>query len=122
MVLVDTTIWIAHFRKTNTDLVELLKTHQAVCHPFIVAEIASGTPPFRHHTLPGLKYLRQAEVATMTEVLEAIESRRLHGRGCGLVALSLLTSVLAKPEMKLWTLDKCLADLAEELGLNFHPR
>lgn len=46
--------------------------------------------------------------------MEFIERRQLHGRGCGLVDLTLLASVLATPGVKLRTLDKPLAALAED--------
>jgi predicted nucleic acid-binding protein len=54
MVLVDTSVWVAHFRHANHTLTALLNADQVVCHPFIVAEIACGTPPHRARTLAGL--------------------------------------------------------------------
>ena len=121
MVLVDTSIRVGHFRDTNEQLIALLSADQVVCHPFIVAEIACGTPPDRARTLFGLNHLRQIEIAATPEVMEAVEMHRLYGRGCGFVDLSLLTSVLANPNMKLWTLDKSQAALAAELHLEFRP-
>ncbi|MFQ5686895.1 MAG: hypothetical protein ACE5GV_09580 [Candidatus Scalindua sp.] len=40
MVLVDTSIWISHFRKGNIHLKELLDDESVVCHPFIIDEWA----------------------------------------------------------------------------------
>lgn len=121
MVLVDTSVWVAHFRHANHTLTALLNTDQVVCHPFIVAEIACGTPPHRARTLAGLGYLRQLEMVTVSETIAAIETHQWFGRGCGLVDLSLLAAVLAHPNVQLWTLDKRQAALATELGIAFQP-
>jgi predicted nucleic acid-binding protein len=121
MVLVDTSVWIAHFRQTSHTLTALLNTDQVVCHPFIVAEIACGTPPHRARTLAGLGHLQQLEMATIPETIAAIETQQWFGRGCGWVDLSLLAAVLAHPDVQLWTLDKRQAALAAELGIAFRP-
>lgn len=44
-VLVDTSVWIAHFRKRNEELVGLLGHNLAMTHPLVIGEIACGTPP-----------------------------------------------------------------------------
>lgn len=121
MVLVDTSVWAAHFRHASHTLSALLSADQVVCHPFIVAEIACGTPPHRARTLAGLGYLQQLALATIPETIAAIETHQWSGRGCGLVDLSLLVAVLAQPGMQLWTLDKRQAALAAELGIVFRP-
>ncbi len=121
MVLVDTSVWVAHFRHVNHTLSALLNTDQVACHPFIVAEIACGTPPHRARTLAGLGYLQQLELTTIPETIAAIETQQWFGRGCGLVDLSLLAAVLAHPGLQLWTLDKRQAALATELGIAFRP-
>ena len=42
MVLVDTSIWVEHFRQTNKELSELLNRIQAITHPFVMGELACG--------------------------------------------------------------------------------
>ena len=42
MILPDSSVWMAHFRRTNAALAELLETDEALCHPFIVGELACG--------------------------------------------------------------------------------
>lgn len=42
MVLVDTSVWVAHLRNGNIGLETLLNEGSVVCHPFIVGEIAGG--------------------------------------------------------------------------------
>ena len=50
-VLVDTSVWVSHFRRRNEHLVTLLEGGQAVCHPFVVVEVACGTPPSRQDVI-----------------------------------------------------------------------
>jgi predicted nucleic acid-binding protein len=44
-VLIDTSVWIDHFRHGNAALVELLIVNRAIVHPMVIAEIACGMPP-----------------------------------------------------------------------------
>ena len=120
MVLVDTSVWVAHFKNANRTLADLLRLDDVCCHPLIIAEIACGTPPHpRNKTLKDLSLLKTATVATMQEVLHLIEQRKLFGKGCGYVDIALLTSALLSKETKLWTLDKRLNNLAEKLNINY---
>ncbi|MBL0945242.1 MAG: VapC toxin family PIN domain ribonuclease [Hydrogenophaga sp.] len=112
-VLVDTSVWIDHFRQGNTALVELVRLDLVLTHPMVIAEIACGTPPApRGQTLSNLAMLQACNEASMGEVMAFIEREELYGLGCGLVDLNLLASTLITPGAVLWTLDKRLADLA----------
>lgn len=123
MVLVDTSVWVAHFKKSNEILVDLLKADEVCCHPLIIAELACGTPPQpRQKTLKDLSLLKTATIATMNEILSCIEQRKLHGKGCGYVDIALLTSTLLSRETQLWTLDKRLYALAAELSLDYRSK
>jgi predicted nucleic acid-binding protein len=42
MILVDTSVWIAHFRKGGSSLTELLSEALVLVHPFVVGELACG--------------------------------------------------------------------------------
>ncbi len=120
MVLVDTSVWVAHFKRANSQLIDLLKTDDVCCHPLIIAELACGTPPEpRSKTLKDFSLLRNATIATMNEVLTFIEKETLYGKGCGYVDISLLASTILSKETKLWTLDKRLSKLAEEFKINY---
>ncbi|MFC4700999.1 type II toxin-antitoxin system VapC family toxin [Glaciecola siphonariae] len=120
MVLVDTSVWVDHFKCSNVKLIELLNADNVCCHPFVIAELACGTPPEpRKKTLSDLSVLRVATIATMDEVLTFIEQKQLYGRACGYIDIALLTSTLLSEETTLWTLDKRLAELAEELNINY---
>ena len=119
-VLVDSSVWVAHFRRSNGLLQSLLATDQVLSHPLIVLELACGTPPApRERTLGDLKKLQQSIVATTDETLELIEREQLQDLGCGAVDVSLLASVLLTPDTLLWTVDKNLDALSARLGVAF---
>jgi hypothetical protein len=120
-VLVDTSVWVDHFRLGNDALVELLELDLVMAHPLIVGEIACGTPPRRIQTLSDLNGLQQTQQVSVREVLEFIERERLFGLGCGLVDLMLLASALMTPGVELWTLDQRLSALAERFGVLYRP-
>ncbi|MEO7208501.1 MAG: PIN domain-containing protein [Steroidobacteraceae bacterium] len=120
LVLVDSSVWVAHFRKPNQVLQSLLVADQVLCHPLIVIEIACGTPPSpRDRTLRDLRQLRSATVVTSDETMALIEREVLHDTGCGAVDVSLLTSVLLTLNACLWTLDRNLSSLANRLNVAF---
>jgi predicted nucleic acid-binding protein len=119
-VLADSSVWVAHFRKSNGLLQSLLATDQVLCHPLIVLELACGTPPApRERTLGDLKKLQQSVVATTEETLELIEREQLQDLGCGAVDMSLLASVLLTSDTLLWTVDKNLDALSTQMGVAF---
>jgi predicted nucleic acid-binding protein len=119
-VLVDSSVWVAHFRKSNSVLESLLSADRVMCHPLIVLELACGTPPSpRNRTLGDLRRLHQTVLSTTDETLALIEREKLHGQGCGAVDLSLLASVLLTPSAMLWTDDRNLLELATQREVAF---
>lgn len=120
-VLVDTSVWIDHFRRRNAALVDLLERDLVATHPLVVGEIACATPPDRLRTLTGLASLQHAQQASMREVMAFIERERLFGLGCGLVDLLLLASTLMTPGLELWTLDRRLSALTQRFGMLHQP-
>ena len=120
LVLADTSVWIAHFRKPNPALQTMLSADQVLCHPMVLIEIACGTPPApRERTLSDLRQLRSATVASTDETLALIEREQLQGSGCGAIDLLLLGSVLVTSDAGLWTLDKNLRALAARFDILF---
>lgn len=120
LVLADTSVWVAHFRRANPVLQSLVVMDQILCHPLVVLELACGTPPApRERTIDDLRKLRQAVVATTEEILALIERERFHDSGCGATDMALLASVLLTPDTLLWTLDKKLGALAARMGMVF---
>ena len=120
LVLADTSVWIAHFRKPNPALQTLLSADQVLCHPMVLIEIACGTPPApRQRTLSDLRQLRAATVANTDETLALIEREQLQDSGCGAIDLLLLGSVLLTSDAVLWTLDNNLRALAARFDVLF---
>lgn len=120
-VLVDTSVWVDHFRRPNSVLADLVSIDLALTHPVVIGEIACGTPPDRAATLRMLGKLARSNQATIPEVIAFIERERLYGKGVGLNDLILLASVLMTPDTGLWTLDKRLAALADRFGVRYYP-
>lgn len=121
-VLIDTSVWIDHFRRRNDALVDLLARDLAATHPMVIVDLACGTAPSpRTQTLGDLALLTMVRQATLNEVQEFIEREKLYGLGCGFVDVNLLASVIITPNTSLWTLDKRLGDLAQRFAVAYQP-
>jgi predicted nucleic acid-binding protein len=107
MVLVDTSVWVAHLRGKGVGLEALLNENRVICHPFIVGELACGHLNNRSEILLLLQALPQATVAQHEEVLHFIDYHRLMGKGLGYIDVHLLAAALLT-QVPLWTLDKKL--------------
>jgi hypothetical protein len=116
MVLVDTSVWIAHFRERQPALADLLSEGLVVTHPFVAGELACGNLRKRTDILSDLAALPAAIRASDAEVMRLVEDRRLWGRGLGWIDAHLLAAALLS-HCRLWTLDKRLGTAASELGL-----
>jgi len=119
MILVDTSVWIDHFRRRSAGLFELLENGEVLTHPFVIGELACGNLRNRHDLLHYLSHLPSASVATTDEVLVFIEKRRLSGRGIGLIDAHLLASVMLGQTVQLWTSDRVLGQIAADFGLEY---
>ena len=120
MILVDSSVWVAHLRNNESALVELLNTGRVLSHPFVIGELACGNLKNRKAVLSLLQDLPAAPVATDEEALFFIDSHGLMGRGIGYVDTHLLASVsLAGTGGLLWTRDKRLNAVAGSMRLAF---
>lgn len=117
MILVDTSIWVDHLRKGAPTLAGVLEQGEVLMHPFVLGELACGGLKNRREVLRLLGELPKAPIATEPEVLDFIERRALMGRGMGYIDVHLLASVALTGTARLWTRDKRLAAVAEELKL-----
>jgi predicted nucleic acid-binding protein len=115
-VLVDTSVWVSHFRSGEDELAMMLKEENVVCHPFIIGELSCGNIMNRKEIISLLNALPQAETTTQQETLMFIEKNRLMGRGLGFIDVSLLSSAVLSG-ISLWTFDKSLAKAAVSLGV-----
>jgi predicted nucleic acid-binding protein len=119
MVLVDTSVWIGHFRKKDSALAELLGEGLVLTHPFVLGELACGNLENRAAILSTLEALPGAAAATHEEVLRLIERRHLWGCGMGWIDAHLLASALIS-HCALWTLDGKLDRAAGVAGVTRH--
>ena len=116
MILVDTSVWIEHFRAGNDRLKRLLLEQQVLCHPFVVGELACGTLQKRGEILSMLKALPAANSLENEEVMSFLEAQRLYGHGLGWVDAHLLASTLLA-KCAIWTFDKPLRRAAARLNV-----
>jgi predicted nucleic acid-binding protein len=118
MVLVDSSVWIAHFRDGQPELADLLIDGLVFMHPFICGELACGNLKNRVTLLSDLSALPRAHRASDADVVHLIDVRRLWGRGLGWVDVHLLAAALVS-NCRFWTLDKRLDSAASELALSY---
>ena len=118
MILADTSVWIDHLRSGSKDMRKHLDQGQIVIHPFIIAELALGSLKERAKTLALLDLLPQVRVARLNELRLTIEVRRLYSLGIGLTDAHLIASVFIDAPTLLWTRDKRLRRVAENLGIH----
>jgi len=118
MVLVDTSVWVAHLRDGNLDLKKLLIDGAVVCHPFIIGELACGNLKNRNEILTYLQSLPMTILAEHEEVLRFIENNQLMGKGLGYIDVHLMASAVLTG-VSLWTFDKTLDKFAKKIGINY---
>jgi predicted nucleic acid-binding protein len=115
-VLVDSSIWIEHFRKGHLRLAELLKDGMVLMHPFVLGELACGNLKKRGEILADLAELPKAVEATHEEALDLMERGRLWGCGIGWVDTHLIASALLS-NCRLLTIDERLHRAAAHAGV-----
>ena len=118
MILVDTSVWVDHFRRGNDRLRSLLDEEQVLGHRFVLGELACGNLGNRREILTLLASLPQAPLVGHDEVLGFLESAGLHGMGVGWIDIHLLASARIARSL-IWTLDKRLSRTAGSLSIGF---
>jgi predicted nucleic acid-binding protein len=120
-VLVDTCVWVRHFRTRNVFLMALLEDGEVLSHPLVVGELSMGGLKDRDQTLWSLARLGRPPLATEAETNRMVEARRLWGRGIQWNDAQLLASAVIGG-VKLWTWDSKLAEIASEMGVAWDGR
>lgn len=116
-VLVDTSIWIDHLRKTEPVLIDLLERDQVCVHQSVITELALGNLKNRSIILKALERLMIVRNVDDQGVRHLVEERRLWDRGLSAVDAALLASVVVTPGVSLWTRDKRLRQAARDVGV-----
>jgi predicted nucleic acid-binding protein len=112
--LIDTSVWIHHFRSSAPELVDLLSQRRVLIHSAVMGELACGNLPSRNQVISDLQLLPKAKEAEPEEVLKLLNERQLYGKGLGWVDLQLLASALLSDAI-LFTYDKRLAAIDSHL-------
>ena len=118
MVIVDTSVWVDHFRRGNGVLSRLLEVGEVVCHSFVIGELACGNFKNREEVLSLLQALPSAPTLDEDEILYFIEKNRLMGIGLGLVDVHILAAS-SLSMIPLWTTDKKLRSVAKALEIAY---
>ena len=121
MILADTSVWVDHFRSTDSQLVIELHRNTVLMHPFVAGELALwslGQMSKRENVLRMIDRLPAAHLARDEEVRFLIERQSLFNRSVGYVDAHLLAAVFLTSHTMLWTRDKRLRALAESLGVH----
>ncbi len=114
MILVDTSVWINHLRRSDEDLSALLEAGLVFTHPMVIGELSCGNLKNRAEVLANLKMLPVPAPARDEEVLALLERHQLFGKGMGWIDAHLLASTLIT-RCGLWTRDQMLAGIATGL-------
>jgi predicted nucleic acid-binding protein len=122
VILVDTSVWVDHFRDGDPALAGLLDRREALAHPWVTGELALGHLRGRAEILRLLGHLPQATVATAAELLGFIERHQLFGLGIGYVDAQLLAATMLTDDARLWTRDRRLRSAAERLAAAYDER
>ena len=117
MILVDTSVWIDHLHRTEPGLVDRLETGLITQHPMVVGELALGSLRDRQLILDLLTSLPQMPNVSHADVLRFVQAERLYGKGLSLVDGYLLASLRLAPATALWSRDKRLCTMAQQVGI-----
>lgn len=118
MILVDSSVWIDHFRAADDALNRVLLQGAVVQHRFVTAEVALGSIANRAQIVARLSALPQVEPVDEDRLLDFIRDSELAGCGIGLVDAHLLMACDLQHH-QLWTRDKRLQAQAERLGWSY---
>ena len=119
MILVDTSVWISHFRQADRQLQKWLDAQEVLAHPFVQGELACGDlgqRQQRDEVLGLFDRLPHAAVLDHALVLSFVEAAKLAGNGLGWVDLHLLASCSGMP-CDVATQDKQFAKAARAFGI-----
>jgi predicted nucleic acid-binding protein len=116
--LVDTSVWIDHFRTNRPALRRLLDEDLVMCHPLVIGELACGNMKHRSVILDSMAVLPATPTIDYQELLTFIETHKLFGQGLSWIDVHLLASTLLQ-QVTIWTLDHPLRHAARKLRCSF---
>lgn len=121
MIVVDTSIWVDHFRKRDPALQDLIANGEALLHPFVLGELLLGGLPAQGEVANILREMAPAPVSSPEEANAFIDWAKLAGTGVGYVDAHLLLSARLVSKGTVLTGDKNLRKQARCLGVAYTP-
>ncbi len=117
MIIVDTSIWVDHFRRRDAALQSLIADGEVLLHPFVLGELLLGGLPARGEVADVLREMAVAPVGSTDEVNALIDWAKLAGSGVGYVDTHLFLSARLVANGAVLTGDKRLLCQAKKLGV-----
>ena len=115
-VLIDTSVWCAHFRKAQPPLLAMLENGLVVSHEFIVGELALSMSAEHLGVLEDIADMGFLPTVTLHEYMQFVTNYRIAGRRIGFVDTHLLASCKLS-DAGLWTLDTHLRAAAKDCDI-----
>jgi len=112
-ILLDTSVWVSHFKQKKSRLEELFIKNRIVTHQLILGELLLGNIREYSETYRLLCSLAQTPSLSNDEVLQFISDRKLHGSGIGWVDTHLIMSAILSDSLFL-TEDNTLMRLIQK--------
>jgi predicted nucleic acid-binding protein len=119
VIIVDTSIWVDHFRRPAKALQLLIAEGGIGLHPYVFGELALGGFPVKGAAFDEMMALARPPVASSAEALAFITWAELSGKGIGYVDTHLLISARLLGTATVLTKDKCLQAQAERLAVAY---
>ena len=117
-VLVDTSIWIDHLRRSHAGLRSLLEADIVVTHAFVLGELILGG--VNDSTRTDLERLRRVQDVSHDEAMHFSETNGIVGSGVGWVDVHLLAASVVGGCL-LWTKGRALANAAQQVQVAYQP-
>jgi predicted nucleic acid-binding protein len=103
-----------------TNLAGLLSNDEVLGHDFVYGELLIGDLGGRTRLLADYKVMRQADLIANHEVAEFVRHHKINGLGIGWIDAHLLASAIVAGS-RLWTADRPLLAVAQDLGVAYLP-
>lgn len=116
MILVDTSVWVDHFRAPKPQMVQAAG-EGLVLHPFCFVEVCLGSLQGRSETVASLHALTWLLPLRQSEVVQMLERDKLFSTGLNFVDLHQLASARVTAGCRIWTRDKRLRAVAQRFGV-----